>query len=285
VRPASCAAGRGGARTRDRVALAAWFRRLEPVSDNASASCPQVDRLFRLKATFTHRGCPQIRNRYSRTARCPDDRVHEPKLVARSGFAPRHRARRRGSQRGATSRRRGPARRSPCAAVPVGRGSGLLPGVVLLSSSAPTRRQLLRAALAYAGDGAVITGVDAARLNHDLRLPPADEVHLLVPAAGGSTTRATCSSSAPPGCLDQRSYRYPFTLPAENFQTISRCTTSKVIRLISFMLFCTYGRFWFLCDRWIMYRSQNRIANYVRMHQNNVRPFQDIRQSPAISLA
>lgn len=66
---------------------------------------------------------------------------------------------------------------------PGGPWQRLLPGVVLLSSSAPTRRQLLRAALAYAGDGAVITGVDAARLNHDLRLPPADEVHLLVPAA------------------------------------------------------------------------------------------------------
>ncbi|MBV8931768.1 MAG: hypothetical protein JOZ47_03835 [Kutzneria sp.] len=64
---------------------------------------------------------------------------------------------------------------------PGGPWQRVLPGVVLLSNSAPTRRQLLRAALAYAGDGAVITGIDATQLAVDLG-PPPNYVHLLVPA-------------------------------------------------------------------------------------------------------
>jgi hypothetical protein len=66
---------------------------------------------------------------------------------------------------------------------PGGPWQRLLPGVVLLANTVPTRKQRLRAALAYAGPGAVITGVDAARLDHDLGVPAGDEVHLLVPAS------------------------------------------------------------------------------------------------------
>ena len=56
----------------------------------------------------------------------------------------------------------------------------LLPGVVMFSRQLPTRRQRLRAALAWAGPEAVITGVDALRAHGiPLHLPP--EVRLLVP--------------------------------------------------------------------------------------------------------
>src|ERR1700760_3418476 len=57
----------------------------------------------------------------------------------------------------------------------------MAPATIRLSTGAPTRRQLVRAGLVYAGDRAVLTGLDAARA-HQLRrgeLPAA--VHLLVP--------------------------------------------------------------------------------------------------------
>lgn len=57
----------------------------------------------------------------------------------------------------------------------------MAPATIRLSTGTPTRRQLVRAALVYAGDLAVVTGLDAARA-HQLRrgeLPEA--VHLLVP--------------------------------------------------------------------------------------------------------
>ncbi|NMO91192.1 hypothetical protein [Actinomycetospora sp. TBRC 11914] len=58
----------------------------------------------------------------------------------------------------------------------------MAPATVRLSTGTPTRRQLVRAGLVYAGDRALLTGLDAARA-HLLRrgeLPAA--VHLLVPA-------------------------------------------------------------------------------------------------------
>jgi hypothetical protein len=71
---------------------------------------------------------------------------------------------------------------------PGGPWQRLLPGVLLLSSAEPSRRQRLRAALAYAGPGAAITGVDAASLDHDLGLRAGDQVHVLVPAAKRAAT-------------------------------------------------------------------------------------------------
>lgn len=59
----------------------------------------------------------------------------------------------------------------------------LAPGVVLLSTGTPTRRQYLRAALLHGGPGTVVTGLDGARA-HGLRrgeLP--DHVHVLIPGA------------------------------------------------------------------------------------------------------
>lgn len=71
---------------------------------------------------------------------------------------------------------------------PDGPWQRLLPGVVLLSGSKPSRRQRLRAALAYAGRGAAITGLDAANLDHDFGVRGHDEVHVLVPAAKRTST-------------------------------------------------------------------------------------------------
>jgi hypothetical protein len=53
----------------------------------------------------------------------------------------------------------------------------VLPGVILMRTGPPTRRQRLRAALAYCGPGSVITGVDAL---HELACPAG--VHILIPA-------------------------------------------------------------------------------------------------------
>ena len=58
----------------------------------------------------------------------------------------------------------------------------LLPAVVLLSTGTPTRDQLVAGALRYAGDGALVTGLEACR-RHGVRRGPASDgtVHLLVP--------------------------------------------------------------------------------------------------------
>jgi hypothetical protein len=59
----------------------------------------------------------------------------------------------------------------------------LLPGVVLLRTGAPTRRQLVEGALLYCGDHAVITGLESCRrhgLKRDVRT--GEPIHLLLPA-------------------------------------------------------------------------------------------------------
>lgn len=58
----------------------------------------------------------------------------------------------------------------------------LLPGVVMLDNGEPTRRQLLRAAVALAGPDAVITGADALRA-YGMEIPAPHVVRLLVPTA------------------------------------------------------------------------------------------------------
>jgi hypothetical protein len=58
----------------------------------------------------------------------------------------------------------------------------LLPAVILLTTGTPTRDQLVTGALSYAGDGALVTGLEACRRHGVRRGPPGDgEVHLLVP--------------------------------------------------------------------------------------------------------
>jgi len=63
---------------------------------------------------------------------------------------------------------------------PGGRWQRLLPGVVLMHRGQPTDRERLIGALAYAGPGAVITGMAALRL-YGLRTAMPRAVHVLVP--------------------------------------------------------------------------------------------------------
>lgn len=64
---------------------------------------------------------------------------------------------------------------------PSGPWQRVLPGVVLMTAIRPTRRQRLRAAIAYAGPGSVISGVDAMRA-HDIDVPLPPDVLVLAPA-------------------------------------------------------------------------------------------------------
>jgi hypothetical protein len=57
----------------------------------------------------------------------------------------------------------------------------VLPGVVLLGNMPPTRRQLVEAALLYAGPGSVISGLDACRWHGLRNLPDDHQIHVLVP--------------------------------------------------------------------------------------------------------
>ncbi|MEU4803038.1 hypothetical protein [Actinosynnema sp. NPDC023587] len=72
---------------------------------------------------------------------------------------------------------------------PGGPWQRILPGVLLLAATPPTRAQQVRAALVYAGPEAVLTGVDALREQGfpDLPLPPL--IHLLQPASCRKTGR------------------------------------------------------------------------------------------------
>lgn len=62
-----------------------------------------------------------------------------------------------------------------------GSWSRLLPGVVLLHRGTPTADERSAAALLYAGEAAVLTGLDSLRRQGLRRLPPVDRVHVLVP--------------------------------------------------------------------------------------------------------
>jgi hypothetical protein len=64
---------------------------------------------------------------------------------------------------------------------PSGPWQRVLPGVVLMTASRPTRRQRLRAAVAYAGPRSVVSGADALRA-HGVDVPAPAEVLLLAPA-------------------------------------------------------------------------------------------------------
>jgi hypothetical protein len=64
---------------------------------------------------------------------------------------------------------------------PSGPWQRIMRGVVLMSTARPTRRQRLRAALAYAGPESVVSGIDAMRA-HGIDVPPSLDVLVLVPA-------------------------------------------------------------------------------------------------------
>ncbi|WP_253775238.1 hypothetical protein [Goodfellowiella coeruleoviolacea] len=59
----------------------------------------------------------------------------------------------------------------------------------MLSSGPPCREQLVRAALLYAGDRAVITGLDALHRQGAWPLEPSGPVHVLIPATRRVTSR------------------------------------------------------------------------------------------------
>lgn len=58
----------------------------------------------------------------------------------------------------------------------------LLPGIIQLSNGSPTQDQKVIAALLFAGQGAVVTGIEACRRHGMHRLPRSDgEIHILIP--------------------------------------------------------------------------------------------------------
>ncbi|RZT88396.1 hypothetical protein EV383_5335 [Pseudonocardia sediminis] len=68
----------------------------------------------------------------------------------------------------------------------------LMPSVVKLNNAPPTRADRRRAALLHAGDGALITGLDALDLLGMNRMPaPSGPVHLLVPSTSRRTGHGT----------------------------------------------------------------------------------------------
>lgn len=79
----------------------------------------------------------------------------------------------------------------------------LLPGVLLLAGTRATRVQLVRAALRYAGEGAVVTGLDALRLHGMRALPAAGPVRVLVDRRVEQTSRVrfTRTRCPPPPVL------------------------------------------------------------------------------------
>lgn len=87
---------------------------------------------------------------------------------------------------------------------PGGPWQRVLPGVLLLGAAPPTREQRLRAALAYAGPEAVVTGVDALRAQGLPDLPTPTVIHLLQPA----TRRRSCTAQL----LLERTTRPPGTV-------------------------------------------------------------------------
>lgn len=72
---------------------------------------------------------------------------------------------------------------------PSGPWQRVLPGVVLMAASRPTRRQRLRAAITYAGPNSVISGVDAMRA-HGVDVPAMPDVLLLAPAERRLSSRS-----------------------------------------------------------------------------------------------
>lgn len=76
----------------------------------------------------------------------------------------------------------------------------LLPGVLLLAATPPTRAQWARAALCYAGAGAQLTGVDALHLHGMRSLLPAGQVLVLCRRGKPPTDRVRVMATRHPPC-------------------------------------------------------------------------------------
>lgn len=72
---------------------------------------------------------------------------------------------------------------------PSGPWQRVLPGVVLMTATRPTRRQRLRAAITYAGRDAVVSGADAMRA-HGIDVPTPQDVLVLVTAERRLSSRS-----------------------------------------------------------------------------------------------
>jgi hypothetical protein len=83
---------------------------------------------------------------------------------------------------------------------PSGPWQRIVRGVVLMSATRPTRRQRLRAAIAYGGPESVVSGIDAMRA-HGVDVPPLPDVLVLVPARrrlASTTNLAVERTTRPP---------------------------------------------------------------------------------------
>jgi len=120
---------------------------------------------------------------------------------------------------------------------PSGPWQRLLPGVILLSRAEPTRRQRLRAALVYAGQDAVLSGVDAMRAQ-GVDVPAQEGVLVLAPAGRRVTSQAYLTverTTRPRNRCGQAAYQWPrwcgqpWTRPDENPTTHvwQRCCTPR----------------------------------------------------------
>lgn len=101
----------------------------------------------------------------------------------------------------------------------------LAPGVVLLATGVPTRRQRLHAALLHGGRDAVLTGLDAARLHGLRRGTVPDDVHVLIP--GERQVRSVRH------VLVERSTRLPPPVVIDGLPAapVDRCVLDAVRRL------------------------------------------------------
>ncbi|MEV6880019.1 hypothetical protein [Amycolatopsis sp. NPDC051128] len=121
----------------------------------------------------------------------------------------------------------------------------LHPGVVLLRNTAPTRQQLLHAALVRYGPRVVITGADAL-LAHGVKCPPAGEIQLLVPehcrVGACQGVRAARTARMPDPVLVDG---LPFAPPAR--ATLDLARTEPDPARIRHLL--TLPLYWGLCDR------------------------------------
>ena len=121
----------------------------------------------------------------------------------------------------------------------------LHPGVVLLRNTAPTRHQLMHAALVRYGPRVVITGADALRA-HGVKCPAAGEIQVLVPEH--------CRVAACDGVRAARTARMPAPVEVDGlpFAPPSRATldlarTEPDPARIRHLL--TLPLYWGLCDR------------------------------------
>jgi hypothetical protein len=121
----------------------------------------------------------------------------------------------------------------------------LHPGVVLLRNNAPTRQQLLHAALVRYGPRVVITGADALRA-HGVKCPADDEIRLLVPdhcrvAACDGVSAARTARMPAPVVVDG----LPFAPPSRAALDLARSEPdpAQIRHLLTLPLY------WGLCDR------------------------------------